>query len=82
MIANYRWVIAGAVLAAALLAVWVMLAAALLNLRAGLPARGPERPAPLAPAQLIPQSPGPTIHAQLMPWIQRAGILAAKPPTH
>jgi hypothetical protein len=79
MTINYRWLIAGAVLAAALLAVWVMLAAALLGVRVGLSGRSPEPPSPTAHylkplhgavAPWAPRpSPSPTISAILLPEI-------------
>jgi hypothetical protein len=48
MTISRRWLIAGAVIAAALLAIWMVLAAALLTVWAGLSARSPEpaRPQP------------------------------------
>jgi hypothetical protein len=85
MTINYRWLIAGAVLAATLLAVWVMLAVALLTVWAGLSARSPEPASPTVHARLLPaygavppwagtprpEHPGPTIHAHLLPVIYK-----------
>jgi hypothetical protein len=86
MVIHYRWLIAGAVLAAALLAVWAVLAAALLTVWAGLSARSPEPPSPTIHAYLMParphgaaalragkprpEPPGP-IHVHLLPWVYK-----------
>jgi hypothetical protein len=80
MTINYRWLIAGAVIAAALLAVWAVLAAALLTVWAGLSARSPEAPSPTIHAYLMPALM--PAHGAVAPWAHKPRPVPLGPTIH